>query len=51
MTDEEFPAEVKVHFDPTVADHLPLDVIFGLVIEMSRRLTEGRSHHPRAPSG
>ena len=37
--DEEFPPECKLLMDSTIQDHLPLDVIFGLAIEIARRLT------------
>jgi len=35
---EEFPARVNVLFDSTIQAHLPLDVIWGMVAETSRRL-------------
>ncbi len=37
---EEFPAKIRVLFDPTIQSHLPLDVIWGMVAETSRRLAE-----------
>lgn len=37
--DEEFPPECKILMDRTIENHLPLDVIFGLAIEIARRLT------------
>lgn len=37
--DEEFPPECKLLMDSTIEEHLPLDVIFGLAIEVARRLT------------
>ena len=36
--DEEFPPRVRVLFDPTVQSHLPLDIIWCMVAETSRRL-------------
>jgi hypothetical protein len=36
--DEEFPPRVRVLFDPTVQSHLPLDIIWCMVTETSRRL-------------
>ena len=38
--DEEFPARLTVAFDPTVAEHLPLDVIWALVHLATGRLVE-----------
>ncbi len=38
--DEEFPPRVNVMFDSTIQDHLPLDVIWCLVTETTRRLVE-----------
>jgi len=37
--DEEFAPECKLLMDSTIEEHLPLDVIFGLAIEVARRLT------------
>lgn len=37
--DDEFPAECKLLMDATIDRHLPLDVIYGLAIEVARRLT------------
>jgi len=37
---EEFPAQVKVLFDSTIQDHFPLDGIWCVVTEVSRRLLE-----------
>jgi hypothetical protein len=36
--DEEFPPRVGVLFDPTVSNHLPLDIIWCMVAETTRRL-------------
>lgn len=36
--DEEFPADVRLLFDRTIGEHLPLDVIFGLSEEICERL-------------
>lgn len=38
--DEEFPASVKILFDPTIQEFLPLDIIYGLTIFTSHRLVE-----------
>jgi len=38
--DEEFPTRIGVLFDSTIQSHLPLDVIWCLVAETSRRLAE-----------
>jgi hypothetical protein len=38
--DAEFPPKVSVLFDSTIEFHLPLDIIWCMVIETSRRLTE-----------
>lgn len=38
--DEEFPPRIGVLFDSTVQSHLPLDIIWCLVTETSRRLVE-----------
>jgi hypothetical protein len=40
--DEEFPPRINVMFDPTVDSHLPLDVIWCMVGESSRRLVGRR---------
>lgn len=37
--DEEFEPNCKMLMDATIQDHLPLDVIFGLSIEVARRIT------------
>jgi hypothetical protein len=37
--DEEFPPRIKVLFDSTIESHLPLDIIWCMVAETSRRLT------------
>lgn len=36
--DEEFPSKIGVLFDSTIESHLPLDIIWCLVAETSRRL-------------
>ena len=36
--DEEFPARLSCLFDASIDKHLPLDAIYGLVIEICRRL-------------
>jgi hypothetical protein len=41
--DEEFPPRIRVLFDSTIESHLPLDVIWCMVAETSRRLTEHAS--------
>jgi hypothetical protein len=38
--DEEFPPKVSVLFDSTIESHFPLDIIWCMVIETTRRLTE-----------
>jgi hypothetical protein len=38
--DEEFPPRIRVLFDPTIESHLPLDIIWCMVAETSRRLIE-----------
>ena len=40
VEDEEFPARVTLAFDATVAEHLPLDVIWGLVHLTTTRIVE-----------
>jgi hypothetical protein len=37
--DKEFPARIGVLFDSTIESHLPLDIIWCMVAETSRRLT------------
>ena len=37
--DEEFPAKLGVLFDSTIQSHLPLDIIWCMVAETTRRLT------------
>ena len=41
--DEEFPPRISVLFDSTIESHLPLDVIWCMVAETSRRLIRGFS--------
>jgi hypothetical protein len=38
--DDEFPSRITVLFDSTIESHLPLDVIWCMVAETSRRLAE-----------
>ena len=38
LTNEAFPAQISFLFDATIEQHLPLDVIFGLVCELCYRL-------------
>jgi hypothetical protein len=38
--DEEFPPKIGLLFDSTIEFHLPLDIIWCMVAETSRRLTE-----------
>ena len=38
LEDDEFPASVKILFDPTIQDFLPLDIIYGLTMFSSHRL-------------
>jgi hypothetical protein len=37
--DEEFPPRIRVLFDSTIESHLPLDIIWCMVAETSRRLS------------
>jgi len=37
--DEEFPPRIRVLFDATIESHLPLDIIWCMVAETSRRLS------------
>jgi hypothetical protein len=46
VEDEEFPARLTFAFDPTVADHLPLDVIWALVHLATQRILEAPSGEP-----
>jgi hypothetical protein len=39
--DEEFPPRLSVLFDASIALHLPLDAIYGLVVEICRRMAGG----------
>jgi Domain of unknown function (DUF3786) len=39
--DEEYPARISVLFDASIAQHLPLDIIYGLVTEICRRMAGG----------
>jgi hypothetical protein len=49
--DDEFPARIAVAFDPSVVDHLPLDVIWALVNEVGRALlNEAKSRERRRGS-
>ncbi len=41
--DEEFPPKISVLFDSTIEFHLPLDILWCMVAETSRRLTERAS--------
>ena len=41
--DAEFPPKISVLFDSTIESHLPLDIIWCMVNETSRRLTEHAS--------
>ncbi len=38
--DEEFPAEAKLLFDKTITEHLALDIIFGLTVEICSALAQ-----------
>jgi hypothetical protein len=38
--DKEYPARLSVLFDASIAQHLPLDAIYGLVIEICRRMAD-----------
>ena len=36
--DDEFPAESRLLFDRTITEHLALDVIFGMTVELCKRI-------------
>ncbi len=38
--DDEFPAESKILFDRTIIEHLALDIIFGLTVEICTRVAD-----------
>ena len=38
--DDEFPAESKILFDKTIVEHLALDIIFGLTVEICTRVAD-----------
>ncbi len=38
--DDEFPAEAKMLFDKSIGDHLALDIIFALAVEMCSRFAD-----------
>jgi len=38
--DDEFPAESKILFDRTIVEHLALDIIFGLTVEICTRVAD-----------
>ncbi|RLA86758.1 MAG: hypothetical protein DRG40_02095, partial [Deltaproteobacteria bacterium] len=38
--DEEFEATISVLFDATADRHLPLDALYGLVLEICRRMSD-----------
>ena len=38
--DNEFPAESKLLFDRTIVEHLALDIIFGLTVEICTRVSD-----------
>jgi hypothetical protein len=40
IADEEFPASVKILFDPTIQEFLPLDIIYGLRMFISHWLVD-----------
>jgi hypothetical protein len=42
FADDEFPASAKLLLDPTVEEHLPLDVIFALSVELYGRIMGDR---------
>jgi len=39
MGDEDFPAEAKILFDKSIADALPLDIVYALAVEVCTRLS------------
>ena len=38
--DDEFPAESKILFDRTIVEHLALDIIFALAVEICTRVAD-----------
>ncbi|MBW1839672.1 MAG: DUF3786 domain-containing protein, partial [Deltaproteobacteria bacterium] len=40
LADEDFPSRINFLFDSTIEQHIPLDVIYGLVSELCFRLME-----------
>ncbi len=38
--DDEFPAESKILFDRTIVEHLALDIIFGLTVDVCTRVSD-----------
>lgn len=36
--DEDFPAEAKILYDKAITDHLPLDIVYALAVEVCTRL-------------
>jgi hypothetical protein len=36
--DEDFPAEAKILYDKAIAEHLPLDIVFALAVEVCARI-------------
>jgi hypothetical protein len=38
--DDEFPAEAKLLFDPTISDHMALDAIYALGLEVCTRISQ-----------
>lgn len=43
LGDEDFPAEAKILFDKSIAEQLPLDIVFALVVAVCDRVSSGRS--------
>jgi hypothetical protein len=39
--DKEYSARLSVLFDASIGQHLPLDAIYGLVMEICRRMADG----------
>lgn len=44
--DEEFGADARLLFDRTLGEHLPLDVIFGIAVDVCARISAGKDKAP-----
>ncbi len=45
--DDEFPAESKLLFDKSIADHLALDIIYALAVDVCTRIAANTNGQPR----